>query len=125
MQPRNCPRPRSVTHRSLMMLRRNDCDSDQLSFHTPTREEPLTTWNNDNQQQYDYANNDPDPHLHVLPPHLLADTIGAATEALSGLIEVLRFVLELVNVLAALGDGFEVLLHHVDGVIDLLDTRVC
>lgn len=39
---------------------------------------------------------------------------------MSGLIEVLGFVLELVDVLAALGDGFEVLFHDVDCVVDLL-----
>lgn len=80
----------------------------------------LTTRDDDDQQKHDYAHDDPDPHLHVFPPHLLADSVGAATEALGGLIEVLGFVLELVDVLAALGYGFEVLFHYIDGVIDLL-----
>ena len=53
----------------------------------------LTARNNDNQQQYNDAHNDPDPHLHVLPPHLFANAIRAAPEALSRLVEVLRFVL--------------------------------
>lgn len=82
------------------------------------------TRDDDDQQQRDYAHDDPDPHLHVLPPHLLADSVGAATETLGGLVEVLGFVLELVDVLAALGDGFEVLFHDIDGVVDLrLDRR--
>ncbi len=80
----------------------------------------LTTWDDDDEQKHDYAHNDPDPHFHVLPPHLLADSVGAATEALGRLVEVLGFVLELVNVLAALGDGFEILFHDIDGVVDLL-----
>ena len=79
-----------------------------------------TTWNNNNKQQYNDSHNNPDPHLDILPPHLLADTIGTATEALRGLVEVLGFVLELVDVFAALGDGFEVLFHDVDRIIDLL-----
>ena len=80
----------------------------------------LTTRNDDDEQQHDYAHDNPDPHLHVLPPHLLADPVGAAAETLGGLIEVLGFVLELVDVFAALGDGFEILFHDVDCVIDLL-----
>ena len=80
----------------------------------------LTARNDDDNQQHNYAHHDPDPHLHVLPPHLLADPICAATETLSGLIEVLGFVLELVDVLATLGDGFEVLFHNINSIVDLL-----
>ena len=80
----------------------------------------LTTRDNDDEQQHDYAHYDPDPHLHVFPPHLLADSVGAATEALGGLVKIFGFVLELVDVLAALGDGFEILFHDVDSVVDLL-----
>ena len=40
-----------------------------------------------------------------------------------GLVQVLGLVLELVDVLAALGDGFEVLLHHIDCVVDLLERK--
>ena len=80
----------------------------------------LTTWNDDDEQKHDYAHDDPDPHLHVLPPHLLADSVGAATEALGRLVQVFGLVLKLVYVLAALGYGFEVLFHDIDGVVDLL-----
>ena len=80
----------------------------------------LTTRDDDDQQKHNYAHNDPDPHLHILPPHLLTDSVGAATEALGGLVEILGFVLQLVDVLAALGYGFEVLFHDIDCVIDLL-----
>ena len=81
-----------------------------------------TAWNDDDEQKHDYAHDDPDPHLHILPPHLLADSVGAATEALGRLVEVLGFVLKLVDVFAALGDGFEILFHDVDGVVDLLEA---
>ena len=80
----------------------------------------LTTRNDDDEQQHDYAHENPDPHLHVLPPHLFADPVGAAAETLRGLVEVLGFVLKLVDVFAALGDGLEILFHDVDCVIDLL-----
>ena len=80
----------------------------------------LTTRDDDDEQKHDYAHDDPDPHLHVLPPHLLADSVGATTEALGGLVEIFGFVLELVDMLAALGYGFKVLFHDVDGVVDLL-----
>jgi len=74
----------------------------------------------DNQQkQHNDPDNDPDPHLDILPPHLLSDTIGAAAEALRGLVQILGLVLQLVDVLAALGDRFEILLHDVDGIVDL------
>ena len=91
-------------------------------MYGPRRAE-LTAGDNDDEQQDDDAHDDPDPHLHVLPPHLLAYAVGAAAEALGGLVQVFGFVLELVDVLAALGDGFEVLLHDVDGVVDLLGRR--
>ena len=83
----------------------------------------LTTRDDDDEQKHDYAHNDPDPHLHVLPPHLLADSVGPATETLGGLVEVFGFILKLVDVLAALSDGFEVLFHNIDSIINLLETE--
>ena len=83
----------------------------------------LTTRDDDDEQKHDYTHNDPDPHLHVLPPHLFAHSVGAATETLGGLVEVFGFVLKLVDVLAALGDGFEVLFHDIDGVVNLLEKE--
>ena len=109
-----------------MMLCRNDYTSNLLALFSPvarSKTAGLTTRDNDDEQKDDYADYDPDPHLHILPPHLLADSVGAATEALGGLVQVLGFVLEPVNVLAALGYGFEVLLHDIDGVVDLLWSR--
>ena len=99
------------------------CQPLALLLLRTTRTLGLTTGDDDDEQEHDDAHDDPDPHLHVLPPHLLADAVGAATEALGGLVQVLGFVLELVDVLAALGDGFEILFHDVDGVVDLLKRR--
>ena len=92
----------------------------RLSALHENRPRELTTRDDDDEQKHDYAHDDPDPHLHVFPPHLLADSVGAATEALGGLVEILGFVLELIDVLAALGYGFEVFFHDVDGIVDLL-----
>lgn len=104
------------------MLRRDHYKQicQHLCLRTMKHPWELTTRNDDDEQQHNYAHDDPDPHLHVLPPHLLADSVGATAEALGGLVEVLGFILELVDVLAALSDGFEVLFHDVDGVVDLL-----
>ena len=109
-----------------MMLRRNHYTQfvSLLCIVAPYYAIGRTTWNDDDDQKRDYAHNDPDPHLHILPPHLLADSVGAATEALGGLVQVLGLVLELVNVLATLGYGFEILLHDIDRVIDLLLTMM-
>jgi hypothetical protein len=49
--------------------------------------------NNDNEQDDD-ADNEAHAHLHVLPPHLLAHAVGAPSEALGGLGEVVGLVLE-------------------------------
>lgn len=109
-----------------MMLGRNHYTPNLLASFPPVARSKtvgLTTRDNDDEQEDDYAYDDPDPHLHILPPHLLADSVGAATEALGRLVQVLGFVLELVNVLAALGYGFEILLHDIDGVVDLLLSR--
>ena len=106
----------------MMLCRNHYTRNSSASFPPVARSKTvgLTTRDNDDEQKDDYAHDDPDPHLHILPPHLLADSVGAATEALGGLVQVLGFVLELVNVLAALGYGFEVFLHDIDGVVDLL-----
>lgn len=40
--------------------------------------------NDDDDDEHDDADADDDPHLHVLPPHLLADAVGTAAEALGG-----------------------------------------
>ncbi len=82
----------------------------------------LTARDNDDKEKHNDSDDDPHPHLHVLPPHLLAHPIRATTETLGGLIKVLGFVLELVDMLAALGYGFEILFHHVDCVVNLLCT---
>ena len=43
-----------------------------------------------NDDAYDYAHS----HLHILPPHLLAYSVGTTTEALGGYRKVVGLVLE-------------------------------
>jgi hypothetical protein len=42
-----------------------------------------TSWNNNDDEQDDYSYNQAHPHFHITPPHLLSNSIGAATESLS------------------------------------------
>jgi hypothetical protein len=53
----------------------------------------LTRGNDDDDEQDDDADNEAHAHLHVLPPHLLAHTICASSEALSGGGKVVSLVL--------------------------------
>jgi hypothetical protein len=79
--------------------------------------------NNDKQEDND-TRNQAGAHLHVLPPHLLADSVGAPAEALRRGGEVVRLVLEGVEALATLGDLVDVIAHHADGVVDLCLERL-
>lgn len=54
--------------------------SDHRSPFTPVCNAILT--DDDAQQDYDSYNDD-DPHLHVLPPHLLSYSVGSSSESLS------------------------------------------
>jgi hypothetical protein len=56
--------------------------------------EGLTGRHNNDNEQDDDADNEAHAHLHVLPPHLLAHAVGAPSEALGGLGEVVGLVLE-------------------------------
>ena len=80
----------------------------------------LTDWYNDDEQQDDDAHDQTSPHLHVLPPHLLADSVGTPPEALSADRQIIRLVLERVQALAPLRDLVDVLAHNADGVVNLL-----
>lgn len=84
----------------------------------------LTSRDDDDDEQDDDTNDQPHAHLHVLPPHLLADTVGAATEALSRSGEVVGLVLQRVETLSSLRDLVDVFSHHTNGVIDLLPSDV-
>jgi hypothetical protein len=73
----------------------------------------------DNQQDYD-ADDNADPHLHVLPPHLLAHTVGAASEALRGRRQVVGLVLQGIEAVAALRGFVQVILHLAHCAVDFL-----
>lgn len=79
-----------------------------------------TYWYDDDDQQDDNANDQPHPHLHVLPPHLLSDAVGAPPEALGRSRQIVRLVLQRIQALAALRHLVDVFPHHANGVIDLL-----
>lgn len=75
---------------------------------------------NDDQDQDDDTCDQAHAHLHVLPPHLLAHTVGTATEALGGDGQVVGLVLQRIEALTTLRDLVDVVTHHTDGVVDLL-----
>ena len=81
----------------------------------------LTTRYNDNDKQYDDANDKAHPHLHVLPPHLLSDPVGTASEALCGDCKVVGLILEAVEALATFGDLVDVAAHYVDSGVNFLE----
>ena len=80
----------------------------------------LTRGNNNDQNENDNADDQAHAHLHILPPHLLADSVGTATEALSGDSQVVGLILQGIQALATLGNLVDVVSHHTNGVVDLL-----
>lgn len=78
------------------------------------------TGNDNNGQQHNNTDDDTHTHLHVLPPHLLAYTVGSTAETLSRLCKVVGLILERVQALTALGYLVDVVAHNTNGVIDLL-----
>jgi hypothetical protein len=83
-----------------------------------------TGWHNNDNQEDDDSDNQTHAHLHVLPPHLLSDSIGATTEALSRDCQVVGLILQRIQSLASLGYFVDVFSHNADGVIDLLFSQV-
>ena len=84
----------------------------------------LTSGNDDDEQENDNTDNQAHTHLHVLPPHLLANSVGTTTEPLSGDSEVVGLILQSIKAFTALGDLVDVVAHHTDGVVDLLQKSV-
>jgi hypothetical protein len=80
-----------------------------------------TRWYDDNDNEDDDANTDAHSHLHILPPHLLPDTVRAAPEALRRDGKVVGLILESIETFTSLRDLVDVLAHHIDGVVDLLE----
>ena len=79
-----------------------------------------TRRNNDDDEQDDDANNQAHAHLHILPPHLFPDTVGASAKSLSGDGEVIGFVLKRVQTSATFRDFVDVVAHDANGTIDFL-----
>ena len=80
----------------------------------------LTGRNDDDENQDNDTTNQARSHLHVLPPHLLADSVGATAEALGRDGQVVGLILQGIQALATLGNLVDVLSHHTNGVVDLL-----
>lgn len=99
-----------------------------------------TRWDNDDCEKDDDTDNQPDTHLHVLqtkvstfsahditssvfahlPPHLLADLVGTAAELLGCALEIVRLVPEVVEIVTTSFRKHDVLLHHANGLVELL-----
>lgn len=77
----------------LVLLRGNDCVCVSHRKLIVIYEGRLTRRNDNDDEQDDDAHNEAHAHLHVLPPHLLAHTVGAPSEALGGHGEVIGLVL--------------------------------
>jgi hypothetical protein len=75
--------------------------------------------NNDNDHNNNTANQT-HAHFHILPPHLLAHSVGPTTESLGTHSKVICFVLERIKSLSSLRDLVDVLSHNSDGIINLL-----
>jgi len=82
-------------------------------------------WNDDDENQNDDAGDEAHSHLHVLPPHLFADSVRAASEALRGNSKVVCLVLKSVKPLASLGDFVDVVSHNAHRVINLGLQGLC
>jgi hypothetical protein len=79
-----------------------------------------TTGDDDDDEQEDDADDQAHSHLHVLPPHLLSDSVGATSEALGRDGQVVRLVLQTVEALATLRDLVDVVAHDIDSRVDFL-----
>lgn len=80
---------------------------------------PLTTRNNDDNEQDDDAHNQADTHLHVLPPHILPELIRSAVERARIVGESFALVLEPIQSLSTLRQRLQVLL---EGLLSLVDS---
>jgi len=61
--------------------------------------------------------------IAYLPPHCLADSVGSPTEALSGCRQVIGLILESIEAFATLRDLVNVVSHHTNSVINLLNGQ--
>jgi hypothetical protein len=113
--------------RALLALRGNYCgklSASQVSKNplhpTSSSNGGLTRGHDDDNQQDDDADDNADPHLHVLPPHLLAHAVGAASEALRGRRQVVGLILQGIEAVAALRGFVQVVLHLAHCAVDFL-----
>lgn len=77
---------------------------------------------NNHNQHDDHTQDDAQAHLHIFPPHVFSDPVGAPTESLGADGKIICLVLDRVQPLASLGNFVDVVPHDADGVVDLLDS---
>jgi len=51
-------------------------------------------WDDDDDKEDDDADDQAHPHLHILPPHLFPDSVGASSKSLGGDGEIIGLVLQ-------------------------------
>jgi hypothetical protein len=80
--------------KSLIFLPANDNYVTLIVMPMRACELSLTRRDKDDEEQNNDADDEAHSHLHVFPPHLLAHTVGAPSEALGGGGEVIGLVLQ-------------------------------
>lgn len=66
----------------------------------------------------------PSKFLETQLTHLLANTVGAATETLGRDGQIIGLVLKRVEILSTLRDLVDIVAHHTDGIVDLLKSEL-
>ena len=79
-----------------------------------------TSWDDNDQQQNDDTDDQADTHLHILPPHLLANSVGTSAESLGGYSKLVGLIQKLADPFTTLRDLVDVVAHHTNGIVDLL-----
>lgn len=80
---------------------------------------------NDDEEQDDDTCDQTHAHFHILPPHLLPHSVGAAAEAMGLVGQVVGLGLQVIQVLTALPDLLDVIVHDIDGVVDFRLQSLC
>lgn len=101
----------------------HNCIHNQYRHHSSPRTDRHTRRNDNDNEQDNNAQNQTHSHLHILPPELFPHAVRPLPEALCRHGEIVRLVLQRVEVLAALGHFVDVLAHHVDCAVDFLQAH--
>lgn len=83
----------------------------------------LTTGDDNDDQKHDNADDDTHAHLHVLPPHLFAHSVGASAEPVGLRRQSVGLVLQTIESLSSLRHLCDILLHLTHGLVDFLSRK--